>query len=87
MEHRVYERLFLASAVALFAFVILLNCLQGTPFIGGLACPYQLTSSSIIIKIGATAIFALFLGLLFGPILAAILHPKTTHKTTTTTPT
>ena len=81
-----YERLFLASAVALFALVLLLNCLQGTPFIGGAACPYQLTSSSIIIKIGAAAIFALFLGLLFGPILAAILHPRTS-KTTTANPT
>ena len=86
MERKMYERLFLASAAALFALVIALNCLQGTPFIGGAACPYQLTSSSIIVKIGAAAIFVLFLGLLFGPILAAILHPRPAGNTTTATP-
>ena len=81
MERKMYDRLFIASAVILVALVISLNCLQGTPFIGGAACSYQLTSSSFIVKVGAAAIFILFVGLLFGPIVAAILHPQKGEKT------
>ena len=83
MQPRIYDRLFIASAIILVGLVVGLNCLQGTPFIGGLKCSYQLTSSDTIIKVGATAIFALFLALLLGPILATILHPQRTGKTKT----
>ena len=80
---RIYERLFIASAIILVGLVGSLNCLQGTPFIGELKCSYALTSSDVIIKVGATAAFALFVALLLGPILAAILHPQRADKTDT----
>ena len=80
---RIYERLFIASAIILVGLVVSLNCLQGTQFIGQLKCNYALTSSDLIIKVGATAIFALFAALLLGPILAAILHPQRTDKNST----
>ena len=80
---RIYETLFIASAIVLVGLVLGLNCLQGTPFIGGLKCSYALTSSDTIIKVGATAIFVLFLALLLGPILASILRAQKTGSTTT----
>jgi len=40
--------------------------------IGFLECDYGLTSADLLVKVGATAIFALFLVLLFGPILAVL---------------
>ena len=83
MQRKMYDWLFIASAVILVALVLSVNCLQGTPFIGATACGYQLTSSSLIVKVGAAAIFVLFLALLFGPIVAAILHPKRIEKSKT----
>ncbi|HUK26812.1 MAG TPA: hypothetical protein VLV31_00195 [Candidatus Acidoferrales bacterium] len=84
MERKTYDRLFIAGAIILVGLVGSLNCLQGTPFIGGLKCDYALTSTDTIIKIGAAAIFALFLVLFFGPILAAIAHKQRTEETRTT---
>ena len=88
MQRKTYETLFLASTIILVGLVASINCLQGTPFVGwyggtALKCPYSLTSGDIIVKVGTGAIFALFLGLLFGPIVAAILHPLRTNKATT----
>lgn len=83
MERKTYDRLFIASAIILVGLVVSLNCLQGTPFIAGLKCDYALTSSDTIIKVGAATIFALFLALLLGPILAAIVHQQRTEKTPT----
>jgi hypothetical protein len=79
--------LFIGSAIILVGLVGSLNCLQGTQFIGtfsgsGLKCPFALTSNDLIIKIGATAIFILFLALLFGPILGAMLHPQSAPEKT-----
>ena len=80
---RIYERLFIASSIILVGLVGSLNCLQGTPFIGQLKCNYGLTSSDTIIKVGGTVIFALFLALLLGPILATILYPPKANKAKT----
>ena len=81
MDRKDYDRLFIAGAIILVGLVGSLNCLQGTPFIGGLKCDYSLVSTDTIIKIGAATIFALFLALLFGPILAAIAHQQGTKET------
>ena len=83
MERKDYDRLFIAGAVILVGLVGSLNCLQGTPFIGGLKCDYALTSTDTIIKIGAATIFALFLALLFGPILATLVRQQKTEQTQT----
>jgi hypothetical protein len=78
MNHRIYEIAFICSAIALVILVGLLNCLQGTPFLGGLKCNYTLTSGDLVIKIGATAFFLLFLALLLGPVLATLIQPHLT---------
>jgi hypothetical protein len=76
MKRRIFEIAFVCSAVALVSLVGLLNCLQGTPFLGGLKCSYALTSSDLVIKLGATAVFLLFLALLLGPVFATIIQPR-----------
>jgi len=76
MKHRIFEIAFIGSAIALVGLVGLLNCLQGTPFLGGLKCTYTLTSSDFVIKLGATAVFLLFLALLLGPVLATLIQPR-----------
>jgi len=76
MKRRIFEIAFICSAVALVGLVGLLNCLQGTPFLGGLKCNYALTSNDLVIKAGATAVFLLFLALLLGPVLATIIQPR-----------
>lgn len=75
MKRRIFEIAFICSAIGLVALVGLLNCLQGTPFLGGLKCNYTLTSNDLVIKLGATAVFLLFLALLLGPVLATLIHP------------
>ncbi|HYB66704.1 MAG TPA: hypothetical protein VEC43_00130 [Candidatus Acidoferrales bacterium] len=76
MNHRIFEIAFICSAIALVGLVGLLNCLQGTPFLGGLKCNYTLTSNDLVIKLGASAVFLLFLALLLGPVLATIVQPR-----------
>jgi hypothetical protein len=75
MKRRLFEIGFVGSAIVLVGLVGLLNCLQGTPFLGGLKCNYALTSSDLVIKLGATAVFLLFLALLLGPVLATLIQP------------
>ncbi len=70
---RILEASFFLTAIVLVILVVGLNCLQGAPglkLIGFLECDYGLTSADLLVKVGATAIFVLFLVLLFGPILA-----------------
>jgi hypothetical protein len=74
MPRRLYEITFIGSAVALVALVGIVNCLQGTPFIGAMKCSYTFTSADSIVKILASIIFLLFLGLLLGPVAATIIH-------------
>ena len=76
MNHRIFEIAFICSAIALVGLVGLLNCLQGTPFLGGLKCNYTLTSNDLVIKLGASAVFLLFIALLLGPVLATIVQPR-----------
>ncbi len=47
---------------------------------GLLQCNYQLTSNDSTVKAGGTAIFILFVGLLFGPVLAVLARPAKTPK-------
>jgi hypothetical protein len=70
-----YEIGFVTSAVVLVALVGVLNCLQGTPFVGALKCDYNYTSGDFVVKGLATVVFLLFLGLLLGPIAATLLRP------------
>jgi hypothetical protein len=85
VRRRLYEILFISLAILLVVFVGLLNCLQGTVFAGGLKCNLEYTSSDLVVKILATVIFVLFLGLIFGPIGAVVIQSirgkptKTTH--------
>jgi len=76
MPRHIYEMAFITSAVVLVALVGVLNCLQGTPFVGALKCDYSYTSGNFIVKAIATVIFLLFLGLLLGPVAATLLHPS-----------
>jgi hypothetical protein len=76
MPRRYFEVVFIALAIALVALVGVLNCLQGTPFMAGSKCDYNLTSSDLIIKVIATLVFLLFLGLILGPVAATMLQPK-----------
>jgi hypothetical protein len=76
MPRRLYEIAFIASAVVLVALVGLVNCLQGTPFVGALKCGYGYTSGDLIVKVIGTVIFLLFLGLVLGPVAATILRPS-----------
>jgi hypothetical protein len=75
MSRRLYEIAFIASAVATVALVGLVNCLQGTPFIGALKCDYGFPSGDFVVRAIATVIFLLFVGLLLGPVAATLLHP------------
>jgi hypothetical protein len=79
MPRRNFDIAFIASAIALVGLVGMLNCLQGTPFFflssSGLKCPYALTSSDALVKAGAAAVFILFVALLLGPVLAALIQP------------
>lgn len=74
MPRRLYEITFIGSAVAMVVLVSIVNCLQGTPFIGALKCSYTFTSADLIVKVLATIIFLLFVGLLLGPVAATIIH-------------
>jgi uncharacterized membrane protein len=76
MPRRLYDIAFITLAVALVALVGLVNCLQGTPFVGALKCGYGYTSGDLILKAIATVIFLLFLGLLLGPVAVTILRPS-----------
>jgi hypothetical protein len=76
MTRRFFEVVFIALAVALVVLVGVLNCLQGTPFMGGLKCDYSFTSSDLIVKVLATVVLLLFLGLILGPVAATIIRPK-----------
>ena len=75
MSRRLYEIAFIISAIILVALVGLVNCLQGTTFVGGLKCSYSYTSSDLAVKVIATAIFLLFLALLLGPVVATVIRP------------
>ncbi len=75
----ILEALFYATAIALVALVIGLNCLQGTAglkLLGIFDCSYGLTSADFRVKAGGTAIFVLFLALLFGPVAAVLERPR-----------
>lgn len=76
MSRHLYEIGFIASAVVLVALVGLVNCLQGTPFVGALKCDYSYTSGDLIVKVIATVILLLFLGLLLAPVAATLLRPS-----------
>jgi len=80
----IFEALFFSTVVALVVLVVGLNCLQGAAglkLFGILQCDYGLTSTDPRVKIGATAIFVLFLVLLFGPILVVLRRPKRIRQT------
>jgi membrane protein implicated in regulation of membrane protease activity len=83
MKSSVVEAIFLAAGIVLVALVIGLDCLQGSAagkLFGILECNYALTSADFPIKLGATAILALFLALLFGPVLAVLRRPDRTKR-------
>jgi len=80
MPRHLYEVAFIASAVVLVALVGLVNCLQGTPFIGALKCDYSYTSADLVVKTIATFILLLFVGLLLGPVAATLIHPIVKKK-------
>lgn len=75
MTRRLFEVVFIALAIALVALVGVLNCLQGTPFVGGSKCDYSYTSGDLLVKVIATVVFLLFLGLVLGPVAATIIQP------------
>lgn len=75
MSRRLYELAFIGSAVVLVALVGVVNCLQGTPFVGALKCDYGYTSGDFAVKAIATVIFLVFVVLLLGPIAATLLRP------------
>ena len=84
MPRRIYDITFMILAVALVALVGMVNCLQGTPFVGALKCNFTYTSGDLIVKATATVILLLFIGLLLGPVAAAIVHPTRTKGRTST---
>jgi hypothetical protein len=84
MPRRIYDITFMMLAVALVALVGMVNCLQGTPFVGALKCNFSYTSGDLIVKATATVILLLFIGLLLGPVAAAIVHPTRTKGRTPT---
>jgi len=75
MNRRIYETVFIASAILLVALVGALNCLQGTPFLAGSKCNYSFTSSDLLVKVIASVVFLLFLGLILGPVAATVIQP------------
>jgi hypothetical protein len=71
----ILEAAFISTGIALVVLLVGLNCLQGSAgmkLFGILECNYGLTSADFRVKIGAAAVFVLFLALLFGPILAVL---------------
>lgn len=71
----ILEASFFLTAIVLAVLVVGLNCLQGgesLKSIGFLACDHSLTSADLLVKVGASAILALFLILLLGPVLAVV---------------
>jgi hypothetical protein len=72
MARRFFEIVFIALAILLVALVGALNCLQGTPFMGGSKCPYTYLSTDSLVKVLATVVFVLFVGLILGPVAAAV---------------
>jgi len=84
MPRRIYDITFMILAVALVALVGMVNCLQGTPFVGALKCNFTYASGDLIVKATATVILLLFIGLLLGPVAAAIVHPTRTKGRTPT---
>ena len=86
MPRHLYEIAFIASAVVLVALVGVVNCLQGTPFIGALKCDYSYTSADLVVKTIAIVILLLFLGLLLGPVAATLIHPSVKKKQNRTKP-
>ena len=76
MARHLSEIVFITAAALLVALVGLVNCLQGTPFVGALKCDYSTPSNDLAVRAIATVIFLLFLGLLLGPIAATLLHPS-----------
>ena len=74
MLRRLYEITFISSAIALVVLLGIVNCLQGTPFVGALKCSYAFTSADTIVKALSTIIFLLFAGLLLGPVAATMIH-------------
>ena len=85
LSRHLYEIAFMAAAVLLVALVGAVNCLQGTPFIASMKCNYSYTSGDFAVKAIASVIFLLFVGLIFGPIAAAVLHPVTKEQEQTKT--
>jgi hypothetical protein len=79
MSRRLFEILFIASAIILVALIGLLNCLQGTPLLGGFRCNLSYTSNDLIIKLIATVVFLLFVGLILGPIAVTVIRPVTAN--------
>ena len=75
MTRRLFEVVFIALAIALVALVGVLNCLQGTPFMGGSKCDYSYNSSDLLVQVIATIILLLFLGLILGPVAATVIRP------------
>jgi uncharacterized membrane protein YhaH (DUF805 family) len=74
-RRRFFEVVFIALAFVLVALVGALNCLQGTPFMGGSKCPYNYASSDLLVKVLGTILFLLFLGLILGPVAATVIQP------------
>ena len=75
MARRMFEVAFIGSAVLLVVLVGAVNCLQGTVFVGGLKCSLNYTSSDLMVKIIATLIFLIFIGLLLGPVAMTLIQP------------
>jgi len=80
MRRRIFDILFVGSALLLVVLVVWLNCIQGTPLPGGLKCYSAATSGDLVVKILGTIVFVLFLALLGGPIAAALYHPQRTTQ-------
>lgn len=71
----IVEGLFLATVIVLVVLVLGLDCMQGSAglrLLGIIRCDYGLTSADLAVKALATTVLVLFLGLIFGPILAVV---------------
>jgi len=80
MPRHLYEIAFMTASVLLVALVGAVNCLQGTPFIASMKCSYSYTSGDLAVKVIASVILLLFVGLILGPIAVAVLHPVTKEQ-------
>ena len=72
-----------SGAIALVILVLVTSCLNGSSvarMFGLIQCNYQLTSNDSTVKIGGSAVFILFVGLLFGPVLAVLARPAKASK-------